>query len=178
MLISIIFSVNDKIHIKTYGHDQIAINDTTRKDTLSEQLKTYIIILPPYDQIANRGISPNIFKYLERSLRKNKNILLPNNIIKTFKELNINYNMVFDRKYCNDIIDKMNPDIIIMSKLDLKIETGNMISDKWDFEIKVYNPRKNKQQVILKGQDLLDSEIKKLIYDSNRELFDKILSLK
>ncbi len=102
-----------------------------------EQKKQIVLVLPPYDMIANAGISPNIQKYLETEISKDTFLL----VMKfPYKQLiNIPYNNVFDKKYCEPILEKVKPDFIIMSKLDHVLRTGRMPDDQWNLRIRIYN---------------------------------------
>jgi hypothetical protein len=114
--------------------------------------KLSVIILPPYDEIANEGISPDVQKYLESAFATDINITLIRFSYKQF--LNAAYQNIYDKKYCQPIIDKVNPDIIIMTKLELVSRSGKMSGDKWNIRFRVYNVNNGKQfdsQVKLNG---------------------------
>ena len=50
--------------------------------------------------------------------------------------------MIYDKKYCQDIIEKLHPDIILMTKLDyLSPAAKTMQSGIWGIEIKAYFPK-------------------------------------
>ena len=97
---------------------------------------------------------------LEESLKTQKNLSIPKNVYAEFYRLNVNYHMVYDKKFCKDVIDKMNPDVVLMSKLVHNLETGNMRTDTWDFEVKIYNSITDVQRVILSGENMTSKEIK------------------
>lgn len=98
-----------------------------------ENSKTYV--LPPFDEIANRGISPRIQKYIEDKLRSEESLQLIPFSITALDD--IPYQRIFQKKYCTKIIEKINPDFIILSKLDNVTTTGNMNKNKWNFEVKI-----------------------------------------
>lgn len=136
-----------------------------------------IIVLPAYDISASRGISPNISDYIVNALAVSKKFHLQEDIYKIFYKSKIQSINIYDKKYCTRIVDKFHPDIILMSKLSFQHETGHMSSDKWDFQIKAYNPKANKQIIILHGENITSAEIKETIHKNRRYLTTKILNL-
>ena len=110
----------------------------------NKQKKLTILVLPPYDEIANAGISPNVSEIIEENI--NDQGL---SVIKfPFKKLmNVPYQNVFDKKFCKPILQKIKPDIIIMSKIDQVNSSGTMETDKWNLRIKIYNVRKEVQKI-------------------------------
>ncbi len=129
-----------------------------------------VFVLPPYDEIANRGISPNIRECIESNLSSINSIKL---IPFSFKEMiGIAYQNIFDKKYCKPILEKISTDFIVLSKIDLRKQTGKMSTDAWDFEIKIYDIKRGLQLNSLKGENLTSKEmcdyveknIKKMIF--------------
>ena len=153
---------------KTITKNPIA-SDTTiiSKSTLTNLT---VLVLPPYDVIANEGISPDIQKYLENTILSDTTLKL---IKFPYRELmNVSYQNVFDEKYCKPITDKIKTDIIIMSKIDQTTGTGNMATDKWSFEIKIYNTKTGNQKIsTLTANNLTSAEIEKLIKSKQQDLF-------
>ena len=145
------------------------LSDTT-KIPKSTTTNITVLILPPYDMIANAGISPDIQKYLESIFKTETTFKL---IKFPYQRLmNVSYQNVYDKKYCKPITDKIKTDIIIMSKLDQATGTGNMTTDKWNFEIKIYYPTTGKQTISsLTAENLTSSEIENLIKSKQKELF-------
>lgn len=142
-------------------------------DSVIEETPLNVIVLPPYDVIANEGISPDITNYLESALRKEGEL----EVMKfPYQQLiNANYHMVYDKKYCREIIEIVNPDIIVMSRLDLAKKTGNMEMDRWDFEIKIYDVSSDKQRKSISGQALRAETIHKTIHELREDLVEDIL---
>ena len=132
-----------------------------------------VLVLPPYDAIANEGISPDIQKYIEWLFTTDTTFRL---MKFPYRQLmNVSYQNVFDKKYCTPITDKIKTDIIIMSKIDQTIGTGNMTTDKWNFKIKIYNTKTGNQTVSnLAADNLTSGEIENLIKSRRQELFTEI----
>lgn len=62
-----------------------------------------ILVLPPFDEIANAGVSPDIRKIIESALRDQEQLTI---ISFPFKQLiGVQYQMVFDKKYCKPILE-------------------------------------------------------------------------
>lgn len=111
------------------------------KDTQSRKLS--ILVLPPYDEIANAGISPDVQKHLESAFAKDTNIVLIHFSYKQF--MNVAYQNIYDKKYCQPIVDKVRPDVIIMTKLELVLRQGKMSEDLWNIKFRIYNVASGKQ---------------------------------
>ena len=137
--------------------------------------KLEILVLPPYDEIANRGISPNIRNIIEGELSKSKEL----NVIKfPFKKLmNTSYQNIFDKRYCKPILKIIDPDIIIMSKLDFLKQTGQMDSDIWNLKIRVFNTSTDIQiDSEIKIDSLTAPEIKNILTINQKRLIKEIKS--
>lgn len=128
-----------------------------------------VLVLPPYDEIANEGISPDITKIIGSALTKQSRL---NVIPFPYKQLmSVPYQMVFDKKYCKPIIDKVDCDIIVMSQIATRErESGVWL---WSYKIRVYNTRTGKQVNSIQGIDLrtdaiqsdINTRIDKLVQD-------------
>lgn len=147
-----------------------ASSDTTKipESTLTNHLT--VLVLPPYDLIANEGISPDIQNYLESIFKTDTTFTL---IKFPYRRLiNISYQNVFDKKYCSPIMNKIKTDIIIMSKIDQSIGTGNMITDRWNLKIKIFNTETGLQKLSnLNTNNLTRDEIENLLRSKQQELF-------
>jgi hypothetical protein len=143
----------------------------TTTSPISEKLS--IIVLPPYDEIANAGISPDIQDYLETEISKDSSVTL---IKFPYKDLmNVPYHHVYDKKYCKPITDKVDADILVMTKLDLKERTGNMNSDQWTFKIRIYDVKNDRQKDSeITGANMSDSRIKEFLKSKRQELIEEI----
>ena len=87
--------------------------------------------------------------------------------------MGVPYQMVYDKKYCKSILEKVTVDYIIMSKLNYKNISGNMPNDKWDFSIRIYDVTSNKQiDSELKGSDIEFKEFCNFITVN----FDKLIN--
>lgn len=138
----------------------------------NKQKKLTILVLPPYDEIANAGISPNVSEIIEENI--NDQGL---SVIKfPFKKLmNVPYQNVFDKKFCKPILQKIKPDIIIMSKIDQVNSSGTMETDKWNLRIKIYNVRKEVQKnSSLTADNLNPSELQNFIKQNKETLIKEI----
>jgi hypothetical protein len=144
-----------------------------KRDTIHNKLT--VLILPPYDEILNEGISPEIQKYLITEFGKDSSITL---LKFPYKELNgIPYYMVFDKKFCKPIIDNVNTDIILMSKLDLVSRTESTQTCKWKVQFRNYNVRSDIQinsSVLL--DSLTDEELKAKIHLIKNQLIKEIIN--
>jgi hypothetical protein len=157
---------------KTIFKTPIAASSDTTIIPKSTSANLTVLVLPPYDAIANEGISPDIQKYIENVFSTDTTFRF---IKFPYKRLmNVSYQNVFDKKYCSPITDKIKTDIIIMSKLEQVTGTGNMTTDKWNFEIKIYNTRTGSQKLSnLNTNDLTSSEIENYIKSKQQELFSE-----
>lgn len=153
--------------------DTIDVSSDTTTIPKSTSMHLRILVLPPYDAIANEGISPNIQKYIENIFATDTTFSLIK--IPYRRLMNVSYHNVFDKKYCSPFTDEIKTDVIIMSKLDQAIETGNMTTDKWNFKIKIYNTRTGMQQLSnLKSNNLTGSQIEDLVRSRRQELFSEV----
>ncbi len=145
MLLAFLFSCNSKQNNNIRGNlclDSIG-GSLLKVDTISlkksDTIKLKVIVLPAYDLISNRGISPNIQENLENELLKSDEIKLIKFPLKQF--MHLPYHNIYDKKFCKPITDNIDCHIIIMSKLDLVNKTGKMHQDCWDLEIRVFNTK-------------------------------------
>ncbi|APZ46024.1 hypothetical protein BW723_06825 [Polaribacter reichenbachii] len=137
--------------------------------------KPSVLVLPSYDLNANGGFSPEIQEILEENFKNNLEI----NLIKfPFKKLiHIPYQNVYDKKYCKLLLEKLDVDFILMSKIDLKdiLEQNK----KWDLSFRVYNVKANQQfDSKLKGKDLSYAEIEEKVQNNHQILVDEISDFK
>jgi hypothetical protein len=139
----------------------------------SQQPKLSVIVLPPYDKIANEGISPDIQNYLGMEILKDSTL----SVIKfPYKLLmNVPCQSVFDKKYCNPIFDKIKADVFVMSKLDQVTHTGYMTKDKWNLRIKIFNAKTGNQiNSKITVDSLSDGGIRTMLELKQRELTTEI----
>src|SRR5215204_6042795 len=74
-----------------------------------------VLVLIPYDEIANAGVSPDTRRILESSLAGKGGVSV---IPFPFRKLmGVPYQMVYDKKYCKAISDKVDCDVIIMTQI-------------------------------------------------------------
>jgi hypothetical protein len=175
ILIGVIATLNacsHKSEITPEAKPQVEVASTT-PDAVEEKKSLNVIVLPPYDVIAGAGISPDITKSLENVLRREAQLEVMK--FPYQKLINANYHMVYDKKYCREIIEIVDPDIIVMSRIDLARKTGNMENDRWDFEIKIYDVSSDQQRKSISGQSLRAETIHKTINDLGENLVDDIL---
>jgi hypothetical protein len=135
-----------------------------------------VLVLPPYDKIAGRGISPNIQKLLEEAMAGDSSL----SVLKFpySKLVDVPYQNVFSKLYYMPIWDRVRADIIIMSKIDLQSETGNMFTNKWDLLIKYYYAPGDKEILSkLTANDLTIPQIGELISSQRQKLYEEIDNL-
>jgi hypothetical protein len=153
---------------------QQSLVDTPVK-TKTNLTRLSVLILPPFDEIANEGISPNIQQILETTFSDDTTFTLINFPYRQL--MTVSYQNVFDKKYCSPITDKVKTDFILMTKLNQATRTGQMTSDKWDFEMKIYNTKTGKQFLsTVAGSNLTSTEIEKHIKSNQSDLFTEVKS--
>jgi hypothetical protein len=129
-----------------------------------------VLVLPPFDAIENAGVSPDISKIIETTLTEQGQLSV---LSFPYKQLmGVPYQMVFDKKYCRPILDKVDCDVIIMSQIitDNERKPGFW---PWSYKIRVYNARTGKQLNSIQGDNLkaedfqkdINSKVDKLIRD-------------
>jgi hypothetical protein len=129
-----------------------------------------VLVLIPYDEIANAGVSPDTRRILESSLAGKGGVSV---IPFPFRKLmGVPYQMVYDKKYCKAISDKVDCDVIIMTQIITDNERKPGIWP-WAYNIRVYNVRTGKQLDSIHGENLdsddfsgdIRNKIDKLIKD-------------
>ena len=129
-----------------------------------EREKISVLVLPPREGMwKSLGLSPYIKKQLETALTMDS-IFSLTKFPKELMSLGV-YCGVFDKKYCSQVIEKVETDFIIMSNLTIEgSKTGNMNTDKWNARIRIYNVKANKQiDSELKVNNLNESEMENFI---------------
>ncbi|MGC4099848.1 hypothetical protein [Ferruginibacter sp.] len=120
--------------------------------------KPSVLVFPPFDINAGRGISPGIQQWLQNEMAKDSAVTL---IKFPYKKLmDVPYQNVFDKKYCKPVLEKIKADIIILSQLELVKETGNMQTDLWNVHLKIYQVHTGKQKDVLSLNNLTGDAIK------------------
>ena len=148
-----------------------------KKDTVKEVSinKLNILVLPPYDEISNEGISPDIQKYIQIEIAKDTMFNVIKLPLKLLKD--VSYFNVFDKKYCKPLINKVKADKIVMSKLILLKRTGNIYADKWSLQLKIYDIKSDKELISkITFNNLTDEEIKIKLSLKRNELISEIRS--
>ncbi|MBS1507043.1 MAG: hypothetical protein JSS79_10395 [Bacteroidetes bacterium] len=121
--------------------------------------KVKVLVLPPFDEIANAGGSPDTQKIIETVLAGQGRLSVIPFPLK--KLMGVPYQMVFDKKYCKPILDKVDCDVIIMTQLITKNEHEPGIWP-WTYKIKIYNVQTGRQLNSIQGDNLKDDvEVKK-----------------
>ena len=130
----------------------------TNKPLKTEKPK--VLILTPYDINGDFTHTIEIQELLEKLLIDNSEIEL---IKFPFKKLmNVPYQNIYDKKYCKPILGKVKADIIIMSKLEVENELNP--SRIWDFDIRIYNVKSDKQlDSKLNGRNLKKEQVENKI---------------
>lgn len=138
-------------------------------------MKLSVLVLPPFDSIANEGISPNIQKSLERVFFEEKSFDLIQ--FPYGKLVGVPYQNVFDKRYCKPITAKVKSDIIVMTKIGLVKRMAEMEKCKWDMEIKIYNIISDRHFLSkVEGRGLTSLSIDSLILARRSDLFEEVLS--
>lgn len=155
--------------------DVVSQTDTLRRGGQVREKET-ILILPPFDVIANEGISPPVQEFLEAVIAEDTSVTL---IKFPFRELmNIPYHNVFDKRYCKPITDVVKADINVMTKLEQRKRTGNMATYKWDLRVRVLNTRTNRQFDSELTADTVTSAGLRKVITSQREVLIGEIKLK
>lgn len=83
------------------------------------------------------------------------------------------YQMVFDKKDCKPILDKVDCEIIIMSQIitDNEQKPGAW---PWSYKIRVYNTRTGKQINSIQGDNLKTEDIQNDIHSKREKLIGDI----
>jgi hypothetical protein len=148
-------------------------SDTVIYKKLFENTKLSVIVLPPYDEIANAGISPDVQKYIEDELKKDTNLVVVK--FPLTKLMNTPYQNIFDKKYCKPLLEKVDAKILIMSKLDQVLRTGNISRDSWNLKIRIFNIESDIQvDSEVKFDSLSDAGIKKVLLMNHAKLINEI----
>jgi Cft2 family RNA processing exonuclease len=93
--------------------------------------------------------------------------------------MNVPYQNVFDKKYCKPITDKLQIDIILMTKLEQATRTGQITRDRWSFQIKIYNTKTEKQFLsLVTGDKLTSADIESLIKSKRQDLSTEIKNIR
>ena len=153
---------------------QVDISDF---DSIPEQIeveKKKVILIPSYNGYDCIQLGYNLNLIFEEKLKESNSI---NFIPFPYKKMNgSGYQSVYDKKYCNKIIEKTDADYLIMTKL-----TGNLLNflekDKvWGYETKILNVKTMEQQVSIKASNLksyeeietdIETNIRQLVLDLN-----------
>ena len=162
---------NKEVQADTAKPQQVSVETPIK--TKTNLTKLTVLILPPFDEIANEGISPNIQKVLEMTFSDDTTFTLINFPYRQL--MNVPYQNIYDKKYCKPITDKIKTDIILMTKLNQATRTGQMASDKWDFQMKFYNTKTDRQFLsTVSGNGLTSAEIENRIKSHQSDLFSEI----
>lgn len=141
---------------------------------LGRGVKKKILVVPCYNgyEYAQHGYDFNPF--IEKKLKEDSSI---NFIPFPYKKIyGSGYQSVYDKKYCNKIIEKTDADFLVMTKF-----TGNLLNfyekDKvWGYETKILNVETMEQQVSIKANNLnsyeeietdIETNIRQLVLDLN-----------
>ncbi len=167
------YSVNLISKLDTVANDKTTETENTGIQGEKILTKLTVLVLPPYDEVANGGFSPNIQEYLETEISKDTSLTL---IRFPYKQLmHVPYQNVFDKKYCKPITDKIKTDVIVMSKLDLNTKTGEMLLDKWNFKIRIYYPNFDKQtNSRVTADNVTENEIKNILAYKRQDLTNEL----
>lgn len=127
---------------------KVVIRDTLglMKKVDSSNEKLTVLVLYPYDRIANEGGSPDMREIIRKILEADSSLRI------------LSYPVwmlhgggtyaVYAPVYCKEIVEKLHPDIIIMSKIDLLKWVDNLPGRFWRVEVKAYFPKKGNTVII------------------------------
>ena len=87
--------------------------------------------------------------------------------------MDVAYQMVFDKKYCTPILEKVHCDIIIMTQLITDNERKPGIWP-WSYKVRVYNARTKKQVDSIHGENLKPEDIRQDIHANVDKLIQDI----
>lgn len=164
----------EKIQLDT---NQVKIRDN-KTNTIKNQInsKVKVIVL----QCSN-GYGLNDFgKTIESEISKNKGIDIipfPNKNL-----LGVTFQGVYDKKYCNPIIEKLDLDYIVMTRYLGNIAEGSETFDGttiWGYETKILNVKSMNQKVSIRKDNLEDyQDIINHIEKNGKTLINDIENLK
>ena len=97
--------------------------------------KLKVLVLPPYDQVANRGASPHTQKMLEVVFTDKPGFEL---VPFGRKHYQTHYQNIFDKAYLGPILEVEKPDVILMSRLELIDWGDNMDESLWSLSLRYY----------------------------------------
>jgi hypothetical protein len=131
-----------------------------------------VLVLPPYVEIIHTGTSPDTQEILERILNRKDKVKVIKFPLK--KLMGTPYQMVYDKKYCAPIIEKIKCDIIVMTRIITKNELERGIWP-WTYTTRIYNIKIGKQFDSIRGIDLDDKDFAKDIASKSDKLVDDII---
>ncbi len=155
-----------KIYSDTITENSIVSKSESSRDSVS------ILILPPFDSIANAGISPNTNKILEDILTKTDGI----KVLKfPYQKLQkTDYYMIYDKKHCKELLNYIKPDVFIMTLL--RAENNNTFGNwPWYYQVKLYNVNSDKQLISIEGKGSSESDLERTIIANKDKLIHDIL---
>jgi hypothetical protein len=162
----------NKIDIKS-STETLIVTDSTIKVQPQKKNKPSTLVLPPFDEIHNKGISPDILAYLEDAIGNDTSVSLIKFPLK--KLMGTPYQNVFDKKYCQPILEVVDAEIVVMSKLDHLLSSGKMSGDTWNLRLRIYNTDADLQfDSKIKADELTDAELQKLLSEKQADLIEEI----
>jgi hypothetical protein len=155
--------------------DSTLVDNSSKTNIQKDSIE--ILILPSYDKIHNVGGSPDVMRILEDILSNKENFkIIPFNSINWS---GVTFQMIFDKRYCKPILEKVNCDIIIMSHIIAGNDDGSEpgIGEPWAYKTKIYNIKTDKQFESIKGRNLEPEEFEKDINVKAVTLINDILKI-
>ena len=148
------------------------------KDSIENEVKSNIKVIVL--QCSN-GYGHNDFnRTIESEISKREGfsiIPFPNK-----KLLGVAFQGVYDKKYCNPIIEKLNVDYIVMTRFLGNLKEGIEITEEdaiWGYEIKILNTKSMNQKISIRKDNL--AEYKDILTDiekNGEKLLNDIENLK
>ena len=153
------------------GKDLSLLNKTRVIDTL----EIMVVQCANGYEYAQQGYDFN--SIIEKELNHFENINIKPFPLKTL--MGVSYQGVFDKKYCQPIIEKVNVDYLILTRFDNGVGIFDRSEQKWGYQLRVVNTKTLKQIKSIEAHNLNDyAEIKKHISDNIEKLKVDIETLK
>ncbi|MDO6739490.1 hypothetical protein [Wenyingzhuangia sp. 2_MG-2023] len=150
----ILLSITSFVSCKNQNHEKQHENlSVLNIDTLqSKKVETYfekkadtlkIMVLPCWNHYTYGTYGYEVTPVIERELKRFKNLkVIP---LPLKKLMDVPYQVVFDKKYCKPIIERVNTDILVLSRFDKEIDPVRRNEMVWGYELKLVETKGMKQ---------------------------------
>ena len=173
--------ITEKEAINTIDKSEIKIQDSldliNSSKNQSEIIfhKKKVIVVPCYNGYEYIQLGYNFNPLLEQKLKEHNKIEY---VPFPLKKMNgSGYQSVYDKKYCDKIVEKTDVDFLIMTKFignQLEISTNRKNIEIWGYETKILNVKTMEQKVSIRATNLsnyeaiekhIENNIEKLVLD-------------